>query len=132
MSLRDMMVYVAGPITKGLIMENMRQAHAAGVLLVQKGFSVFVPHASCFWGHQVTECGTGVAPGAEVDGVHYETWMEMDFAVIRKCSMLLRLPGESAGADREVEYAQQIGVPVFHSIEELVNWVNDGYKDEDR
>lgn len=39
-------------------------------------------------------------------------WVEVSDA-------LLRLPGESKGADMEVARANEIGVPVYHSIEEL-------------
>jgi hypothetical protein len=33
---------------------------------------------------------------------------------------VLRLPGESSGADKEVELAAQLGIPVFREIEEVV------------
>jgi hypothetical protein len=36
-----------------------------------------------------------------------------------KCDALLRLPGESIGADIEVAFARQIGQPVFYSVSEL-------------
>jgi len=32
----------------------------------------------------------------------------------------MRLPGESPGADREVALAAELGIPVFYSVEELV------------
>jgi len=121
MKLRDLMVYVAGPITKGCIIHNVRQAHEAAVEIVKAGLSVYVPHASCFWGSVLTECGKGFRPGPEVDGVHYEEWMHMYFAVIRKCQVLLRLPGESSGADREVQHALELKIPIFGCVKELIS-----------
>lgn len=34
---------------------------------------------------------------------------------------LLRLPGESLGADLEVQRAEEIGIPVFKTIADLIN-----------
>ena len=51
----------------------------------------------------------------------YEDWMRIDFAQIEVCDCLLRLPGESSGADREVEHAIKHGLPIYYSIEELEN-----------
>lgn len=53
----------------------------------------------------------------------YEDWMAMDLALIRKMDAVLRLPGESKGADRETALAEKIGVPVLRSWDELENWV---------
>jgi hypothetical protein len=33
---------------------------------------------------------------------------------------VLRLPGESTGADNEVKLANQLNIPVFHDMETLV------------
>jgi hypothetical protein len=37
------------------------------------------------------------------------------------CDAILRLPGESAGADEEVKLAKELGKPVFYSIVDLRN-----------
>lgn len=39
---------------------------------------------------------------------------------MEKCDALLRLPGESAGADLEAAQAGGLGIPVFRSVEELL------------
>lgn len=49
----------------------------------------------------------------------YEEWLEMDFELISRCDALLRLEGESLGADREVVEATRLGIPVVCSIEDL-------------
>ena len=46
----------------------------------------------------------------------------MDLAWIERCDALLRMPGESSGADREVEHARAHSVPVFHSRGALYQW----------
>jgi hypothetical protein len=37
---------------------------------------------------------------------------------------LLRLPGESSGADAEVEYAKAHNIPVFYNKADLIEWRN--------
>jgi hypothetical protein len=39
--------------------------------------------------------------------------------LLHHCDAVLRLPGESAGADRDVALARQRGLPVYHSVAEI-------------
>ena len=39
--------------------------------------------------------------------------------LLEHCDAVLRLPGESTGADRDVEIARQRGLPVFHDLAEV-------------
>lgn len=99
-------IYVAGPYTKGDPCVNTHAAIAAGNRLMDAGFAPFVPHLSHFW-HTVTP-----RP--------YEDWMSLDMRWVEVADAVLRLPGESSGADREVQHAESLGIPVFHSIDELL------------
>lgn len=49
----------------------------------------------------------------------YERWMEWCLAMVGVCDVVLRLPGASDGADREVAEAKRLGKPVVHSIDEI-------------
>ena len=49
----------------------------------------------------------------------YGDWLQMDLALIPKMDSVLRLPGESAGADTEVDTAREHGVSVVYGWEEL-------------
>jgi hypothetical protein len=49
----------------------------------------------------------------------YEEWLQMCLTLVTRVDLLLRLPGESKGADREVEFANKIRVPVLHGWDEL-------------
>lgn len=51
--------------------------------------------------------------------------MQLGLDFIPACEAVLRVPGESAGADRECAFAEANGIPVFHSIESLI-----GYRDQ--
>jgi hypothetical protein len=43
----------------------------------------------------------------------YDDWLAYDLEVIDHCAALVRLPGESPGADGEVAYAKIMEIPVF-------------------
>ncbi len=108
-----MRVYVAGPYTKGDPCVNTHAAIQAGNLLLDAGHAPFVPHLSHFW-HTTTP-----RP--------YEDWMRLDFAFVEVCDALVRLPGESSGADREVEHARRFDVPVFFGVDEFLLAASRGY-----
>lgn len=99
-------IYVAGPYTKGDVAVNVRKAYEAATHLADLGFAPFVPHATHFW-HLLFP-----RP--------YEFWLELDRQYLPCCAAVLRLPGESLGADREVELAGTLEIPVFTEIESLV------------
>lgn len=102
-------VYVAGPLTKGPWSHNQRAALDAAAQLADAGCVPYVPHLSVQW-----------------DTVHprgYEFWMEQCLAWVERCDVLLRLPGESPGADREVEHAKRHGMAVFHSVGQILEFL---------
>jgi hypothetical protein len=40
--------------------------------------------------------------------------------LLQHCDAVLRLPGESTGADQDVAIARERGLPVFHRLDELL------------
>ena len=98
-------VYIAAPYTKGDVAVNVRSAYEAANRLADLGFAPFVPHATHFW-HLLFP-----RP--------YEFWLALDNEFLPCCAAVLRLPGESNGADKEVALAQRLGLPVFTSVREL-------------
>jgi hypothetical protein len=105
-------VYVAGPISKPPLETNIRRAMDAAAELMLNDFEPFVPHLYCFM--QITH------------PMSYERWMALDLAFLSSCAAVLRIPGDSPGADRECAHAAEVcGIPVFHSIQSLVQ-----YRDE--
>lgn len=98
-------IYVAGPYTKVDPALNVRIAIDAAQILLQKGYYPFVPHLTHFW-HMI-------------HFVNYEKWMDYDFVWLSKCDALLRLPGESPGADREVEFATKNNITVYYDINDI-------------
>ena len=102
-------VFLAGPLygsrNQGI---NLRRTLEAATYLREEGFAVYIPHLCFFW-----------------DLVHpmdRECWLEHGLAWVERCDVVLRLHGESPGSDGEVERAQAVGIPVYESIPELLQW----------
>lgn len=112
--------YVAGPISKGDLVANIRQAHEAGMALIRAGLSPIVPHGNCFWGNDVSD--GAFAPSSLPAGTTLQDWYGMDLAIVARCDCVLRLPGESVGADMEAAEAGRLGLPVFNTAAEVVAW----------
>lgn len=98
-------IYIAGPYTKGDVAQNVRNAIIIADRLAQVGYVPFIPHLSHFW-HLLCPHD-------------WEFWLDQDLDWLEVCDCLLRLPGESVGADREVERAFELGIPVYLEIHDL-------------
>jgi hypothetical protein len=105
-NLRKELVYVAGPISKGPFDEHLRAAVHAGDTIMGKGHAAIVPQLSMLWQF--------ISPHT------WKEWLEMDEIIIGRCDYLLRLPGESTGADREVSFARGRGIPVYYELPDLI------------
>lgn len=102
-------VYVSGPITSsGNLTDNVREGIRFGTILLNDGYTPFVPHLSELWNY--------------VSVVPYEQWIAYDKDWVRACDALFRLPGKSKGAAREVRFANKMGIPVFTSYRKLSKW----------
>lgn len=103
-------VYIAGPYSQGDVAINVRNAYLAANQLADLGFAPFVPHATHFWHMMFPR--------------EYEFWLDLDNQFLPFCEALLRLPGASSGADKEVDLARSLGIPVFSDIREITDHFN--------
>lgn len=93
-------IYIAGPYTKGDVAQNVANAiHVANHLLDQ-GCVPFVPHLTHFW-HLIHP-----RP--------YEDWLGYDLVWLEQCDTLVRIDGDSNGANKEEERMRELERPVFH------------------
>ena len=100
-------VYISGPLTgSGNILENVERAMHAARTLIDAGCSPFCPHLSYH-----------LDPAEELS---HATWMEIDLPWMYAAQAVLRLPGESRGADIETARAKDLKIPVFHSLADLI------------
>jgi len=97
-----MKIYIAGPYSKGDVAVNVCEAIVAGNYISEIGHFPFIPHLTHFW-HMI-------APH------DYEFWMRQDDEWLTSCDALLRLKGDSVGADREVARAKELGLEIFYSM----------------
>ncbi len=80
-------VYISGPYSSDPV-DGVRNAVAAADEVLKHGGLPFVPHLTHLW-HLISP-------------KPWEEWIAMDLLWVRQCHILVRLPGESKGADLEV------------------------------
>jgi hypothetical protein len=105
-------VYIAGPYSNGDVELNVLEAKRAGALVMRAGHAPYIPHLNHDFHRDYP--------------ADYEDWLRVDLAFLSCCNMVLRIPGFSPGADREVAEARRLGLPVFFTEEELLAYLDDG------
>jgi hypothetical protein len=121
-------VYIAGALSRGDLLGNLQAADAAFLALLRAGFAPLCPHWSVYLGsvrrNGVTYLGdvNGCHAMARVDaeGISWETWLEQCLAWVVQADAVLRLPGESRGADVECGAARERGIPVYADVPSLL------------
>lgn len=111
MKSKRLRVYVAGPMTIGEPLDNIYEGAKVGKRMVRDGLAPYIPHLDAYmmwW-----------------DEASYELLLDWDFAWIEKADALYRIEGASPGADREVEFARELGIPVFVSYDALLRFAHD-------
>jgi len=106
------MVYVAGPYTSPDPVKNTHDTvHRASEMIDEGKVTPVVPHLTLLW-HLVV-------PRTDV-----EFWYAYDLAILARCDAVLRLEGPSTGADREVAFAVELGLPLFTTKQALYEWAD--------
>ena len=105
--------YIAGPYTVPDPIENIHDAVLIAEELQHSGWvTCVVPHLNFGW-HMICPHPA-------------DYWYIYDLAFLARCDCLLRIPGDSVGADKEVEFAEERGIPVFHKVVDVVAWAMSG------
>lgn len=114
----DYRVYIASPYTLGDVAANVSSSIEMWHKLADKGYAPFSPLLSHYLHlHRQRP---------------YTEWLEHDMIWLRQCDAVLRMPGESKGADAEVAEAIARDIPVVYTLEELeavfnVQYARGGY-----
>ena len=105
--MRDLqiLVYVAGPYTQGDREANVRENLRIASVLLDKGYAPYAP--------LLTHYQHEAFPRDPSD------WLSLDLAWLARADCLLRTPGASRGADIEVAFCRDNGIPIFYTIEDL-------------
>lgn len=99
-------IYVAGPITGRDDAErkmNCTLGEAIGRFIENKGHLVFTPH------------------NYEMDATHdeYETFMSLDFSILRDWAEAIYVIHPSPGTNREVKLAKELGLQIFSMLSDV-------------
>ncbi len=99
------LVYIACPYTMGDVAVNVHNAIKAAERVVELGAIPYMPLWTHFW---------------HLMNPHpWEYWIEFDEYYVSISDIVWRIEGESVGADKECKQAQEQGIPVCYSLEEL-------------
>lgn len=107
------LIYIAGPYSanpQACVIEAFRFADELED--AHPGIVCVVPHES-HYRHLITP-----RP--------WEEWIRRDLAKLARCDALFRMPGASPGADREVDFAVDHGIPVLLGREDFDRWIKGG------
>lgn len=101
-------IYISGPITIGNQEANVTQAMQAHHELMDLGYYPFCPHLGYYLDRMQER--------------PWKEWIEHDLQWIEHCDALLRLPGDSVGAEIEARFAKHLEKMVFDDLTELQQW----------
>lgn len=111
-----LLILIAGPYRSGtggdpaLIARNLERLEEAAAPIHRLGHVPMIGE----WVALPILRGMHKADAADGD-VMYETAHRL----LQHCDAVLRLPGDSAGADKDVEIALERGLPVYRSLDEI-------------
>jgi hypothetical protein len=114
-----MMILIAGPYRSGTgddphkMAANLRRLEAASYPIFKAGH---IPMIGEWVALPIWQVAGGSAIGdALYDDILYPTAGRL----IERCDAVLRLEGESKGADNDVRLAQARGIPVYYHVDEI-------------
>ena len=113
-----MLVLVAGPYRSGtggdpaLMAANLATLEEAAWPLFRAGHVPMIGEWVAL--PVLRSAGAGIGDPL-ADQVLYPTAQRL----LTRCDAVLRLPGESTGADQDVATARELGLPVYHRIEDV-------------
>ncbi|MEC7263752.1 MAG: DUF4406 domain-containing protein [Bacteroidota bacterium] len=114
-----MMILIAGPYRSGtqndpiLIQRNMDRLEAQALPIFRKGHVPMI-------GEWVANPLIGLAGSKEVgDEIFNQIQYPVAHRLLRKCDAILRIEGESIGADKDVELARELGLKIYYDINEI-------------
>lgn len=114
-----MLILIAGSYRSGtnddpiLIRKNLDNLEAVALPIFRKGH---VPIIGEWLALPLLTLAGSTKPGDE-------KWNEIQYPIahrlLEKCDAVLRIPGESKGADQDVKLAQEKGLAIYYNLEEI-------------
>lgn len=103
-------IYLAGPMnSSGRATQNVHKAVKIAARLMNAGFAVYVPQTFFLF--------DAISPRTPAE------WLVHDLKWLAKCDLVLRLDGESHGADNEAYFAMKRGIDILREseLEEIIS-----------
>ncbi len=114
-----MLILIAGPYRSGTgddpqkMADNLKRLEAPSYALFKAGHVPMI-------GEWVALPVWHAAGGREIgDALHEEIFYPTAHRLLELCEGVLRLPGDSKGADNDVRIARERGIPVWHRLEDV-------------
>ncbi|MBC7921765.1 MAG: DUF4406 domain-containing protein [Ferruginibacter sp.] len=114
-----MLILVAGPYRSGTdddperMAENLRRLESVTLILFRAGH---IPMIGEWVALPLLRLAGGQRPG---DAAWQEILYPVANRLIARCDAVLRLPGESKGADEDVRLAGEMGLAVYDRLEDV-------------
>lgn len=116
---KRMLILIAGPYRSGTgddpakMAANLRRLETASYPIFQAGH---VPMIGEWVALPIWETAGGKTVG---DALYEEILHPTAGRLIERCDAILRLPGESKGADNDVKLALARGIPVYYDLKDI-------------
>ena len=116
---RPLMILIAGPYRSGTgdeaekMSANLHALERYALPLYRAGH---LPMIGEWVALPIIRAAGSVSVG---DAVYQEYLYPVASRLLERCDAVLRIPGESKGADQDVAIAKQRGLPVFYKLEEV-------------
>jgi hypothetical protein len=116
---KSLLILISGPYLSGtngdeqLIAENLRKMESYALPLFQKGHLAMIGEWAAW--PVIRSAGGDSHSSPQFKDYQYP----VAHRLLEKCDAVLRIPGESQGADIEMEKARTMGKMIFNSLEEI-------------
>ena len=113
MNRRHFIIYISGSY-RGNTEVNILKARKQAIELWELGFTILTPHLNTQ--HFELDCH-----------IPENEYIKGDIEILKRCNGLFMLDNwqDSEGARKEYQVAQQEGLPIFHNLMELTNWIQE-------
>ena len=119
MKIKPLTILVAGPYRSGtnddpkLMQQNLERLEVTALALFRAGH---IPLIGEWLALPLLRVAGSKKPG---DEIYDEILYPIAHRLITKCDAVLRMPGESKGADNDVKVARQLGLNVYYQLEDI-------------
>lgn len=122
MTTLPLMILIAGPYRSGTDDDPVKMATNLA-RLEEAAWPVFAAGHIPMIGEWVALPVLQAAGATVLDPLSEQVMYPTAQRLLQRCDAVLRLPGESRGADQDVAIARERGLPVFHRLDELLEYL---------